>query len=382
MNTEGATEMTTPGSTLGELVAARRAKRAAADNAAQRQQAEREKMEERLSRETVRAWFDARPGLTAMLGLKRENNPTARVRHIRADHPEVTVTGAATLAGTTLAVSLEFDVVVFLDGTARLDSWVSIKMLWAERGLTRAEQHAINPNTSDEDALDALAGMAEKTVERAQDALQDEARAAAEKADALERGRRGAAVVKRVAQEYLDICRSHDAAVTAWAEEWAARWAPWSGWLVRYAPIGAPAGEGNIRSVLVLDELNDVIAESPGASVRAVSHDGTVRELVIGAFLDATPVEVKEYPQDRYNALYHRTLTAYTSDGRAVVVHVAPQVAESEAEPARLIWWRDYLNDRTGTDHGGYVAAREIVDTEVEVLAQRPGVQAYADAAL
>ena len=82
------------------------------------------------------------------------------------------------------------------------------------------------------------------------------------------------------------------------------------GWKVRYAPIGG--GEnGPVETVFVAGDIMPVIAQSPGASVQVVDAWGNAEERVIGAFLDATPVDFAEPRADRHMD-YHRPVTVPT----------------------------------------------------------------------
>lgn len=179
---------------------------------------------------------------------------------------------------------------------------------------------------------------------------------AEESAAKLAQGRRGAEALQAAAAAYLTVVAEHNEAAEAWAEREAARlWRPWSGWRVRYTPVGGCLREGNggdgdvsIQEAVILDDLADVVTESPGAAVRRVMVDGQVKNLVIGAFLDAEPVEFEEHKRVM---AYQRTFTALRVNGPSGVyetlcVHVPPAVKEEPAPSPKLTPWEGFVAAR------------------------------------
>jgi hypothetical protein len=63
-----------------------------------------------------------------------------------------------------------------------------------------------------------------------------------------------------------------------------------------------------VETVFIAGEIAHVIAQSPGAAVQVVEMWGDVEERVIGAFLDATPVDFDE-PRTDEHMKYHRCVT-------------------------------------------------------------------------
>ncbi len=235
-------------------------------------------------------------------------------------------------------------------------------------GLRFTLKDAANPNTSvswqfgpryDESREQVQARLAELGLDlldrirerRARDAAQEAQYRQRELARAaeLERGRKGAEVLQRVAREYAEILASQAAAAKAWAESESARlWRPWSGWLVRYVPVGQRVEaeeDAQIERVFVLDDVADIVAESPGASVRVVNGFGRVEDRIIGAFLDAEPVEFEAHDCEQGMA-YHRSVKA----GPDYVVNVHPQETREPAPPPHWIGWLDYLAGRLGQE--------------------------------
>lgn len=365
-------------STLDELVAARRREaQERATQAAAQDEATRQAREKRAL-DGARRWIEERPAFAAACGFVSGTATVKVAAQAREQRVEVDVRGRALLGGREVEANLGLK----LNGDTGQWWQRGARLYFAfddETAGTDIEEHV-----ADGEALRRAAAAADTLLERLAQVKERLAREAAGEAATLERGRRGAAVVKRLAQEHLDICRSRDAAVMAWAHEWAAQWKPWSGWLVRYAPIGAPAGEGNIETRLILDSLNDVVTESPGASVRAVEWDGTVREMVIGAFLDATPVEFEAHDLRR-GMEYHRQVRTYLLDGPAygepMVINVPPGAKWSPpAPPVKPPDWHDYVHERTGRD--GFGDAANLVDIDEETLAGWYRVQDFADVVL
>lgn len=137
-----------------------------------------------------------------------------------------------------------------------------------------------------------------------------------------------AAMLKRLAATHMRQAAEHDRAVRVWADGLTSLvWRPWGGWKVRYAPIGG--GEnGPVETVFIAGDILLLIAQSPGALVQVVDAWGDVEERVIGAFLDATPVDFAEPRTDRHMD-YHRPLTVPTFNDW-VVVNIPAVVTQAE----------------------------------------------------
>jgi hypothetical protein len=206
----------------------------------------------------------------------------------------------------------------------------------------------------------------------------------AEQAVTLARGRVGAAFLQRLAREYAEVAAKQAEAARLWAEAWTdALWQPWSGWLVRYAPVGAgnvdaqSCDNGLIQQVLVLDDLATVVAESPGAAVRAVSWAGRAYDLVIGAFLDAEPVEF-ETPRIEEELAYHAHSRVVTDSGW-YYVNTPPTATERPLAPPECMTWPEWLEARIGdATAANRWRPAEIAQADIEQMAGSAPVQALA----
>ncbi|MBV6425469.1 MAG: hypothetical protein NAOJABEB_03289 [Steroidobacteraceae bacterium] len=208
---------------------------------------------------------------------------------------------------------------------------------------------------------------------------------AAEKAEALERGRRGAEILLGWAREWNEISALQEEALRAWAEEWTDRlWHAWSVWRIRYVPVGKwPAsGEeefGLIEECHVLDDPDDIAASSPGARVQVVDWRGGVRERVIGAFLDA---ELVGYPlANLHEALPHHTSTTAWSQRGNWVVNVPAGEEQTPPWPPTGVSWVDFLESKgmavIGSEMG--LAPEQLARMSIDEIAMRYEVQQLAD---
>jgi hypothetical protein len=162
-------------------------------------------------------------------------------------------------------------------------------------------------------------------------------------------GRLGAEWLQSHARLYADLLAEQEQAARRWADEWTAQfWRPWSGWLVRYAPVmpslDAELADALIQKILILDELQSVIAQSPGASVQAVSLQGRLHEKVIGAFIDAEPVEFAEPSINGWRP-YHESYKALTHNG-SYNCNVPPGTPPPPPPPPYPPSWYDYLSEQ------------------------------------
>jgi len=218
----------------------------------------------------------------------------------------------------------------------------------------------------------------------------DEARKAREKAEREvreARGRRGAALLQRWATEYVALATTEEQSLEAWAVAETARlWQPWSGWRVRYAPVGLrtedeSAQEYFVQAVYILDDLAAVIAQSPGAVVRAIDpYTGTVEDKVIGAFLDAEPFEYSNPCTDSSLPL-HAVKTVWGLK-RAYVVNCPPGAPERPVAPPQTTAWSEFLAGKGVQDThwlGGMNQKHIADDLRYEEMIDFPAVQALAE---
>lgn len=290
-------------------------------------------------------------------------------------------------------------------GRVDLRSGPALVLLWAplDRGYPRVRIKLADEQTtlfgsrdlgnaeSDAAALAALGELALEVEEAVESARKREAEAEARReekrkqhAAALERGRKGAELLLRVAREHAEIQAAQREAAKAWAEEWTQRlWQPWSGWQVRYVPVGQRVEteeDAVVQTVVVLDDLAEIVAQSPGAAVRVVSPGGHVSERVIGAFLDATPVE-HDMPALASAEPFHRSYGGCFS----YFVNVPPTVQGEPERAPQCIGWFDYVAGRLGVLHAERLAYEmrlepaALAKMDVEQLADWWQVQELAE---
>lgn len=128
------------------------------------------------------------------------------------------------------------------------------------------------------------------------------------------------------------------AACQAWAEaETAKLWKPWELVKVRYVPLSMPVDFDYsyewVQEVAVLNDIADCVAV--GANLTEVKRrDGSVSEIVIGAFLDAHVISCDMASTTELLA-YHRHYSAggYVVNVPAAVVEQPAPAPEKPATP-------------------------------------------------
>lgn len=235
-----------------------------------------------------------------------------------------------------------------------------------------------------EQALEVMRRIEERRMRFAAEAEREE-RKEAERAVREERGQRGAALLQRWAEEYVALAAVEEQALEAWVVAETARlWQPWSGWRVRYAPVGLrtedeSAQEYFVQTVDILDELDAVIAQSPGANVRAINpYTGMVEEKVIGAFLDAEPFEFSK-PYTDVSLPLHAVKTVWGLE-RAYVVNRPPGTPERPVAPPRTTPWSEFLAGKGVQDiwlEG--MNPKSLVDGTDDYMIDSPAVQELAE---
>lgn len=111
---------------------------------------------------------------------------------------------------------------------------------------------------------------------------------------------------------YLAACRSLAETINRH------HFTPFTVYKVRYTPIGASAVDYDdeeraslmIEEIWTLDDGTYVAKNSPGATLRAISANGTIYRTVIGAFLDATTAAEETQPPaaDQKREFYQKVL--------------------------------------------------------------------------
>lgn len=149
---------------------------------------------------------------------------------------------------------------------------------------------------------------------------------------------------------------------------------------MRYTAIGG-GPSAPIQQVFVAGEISHVIAQSPGAAVEAVGEYGDIEERVIGAFLDASPVDWVT-PCTSEHLAYHRCVTAPYLNGWAVV-NIPPIMKEAELEAIRcteapvLLPWVDFLAEVVGAEAvvDAWISLPDVLESSEAQLAAHWWVQ-------
>ncbi len=242
----------------------------------------------------------------------------------------------------------------------------------------------------------AISTARERAVQR------EQAAAAAQAEDA-----RIEALVRRLAHVHVAEWQRYEGLCQAWAERETARlWQPWAAWRVRYAPdfqgmaaLALVASDEGAEAVGAVAEalIQEVVAqpvlladlESPfnprserseedldaldrfhsGMHLTTVlrgAGSGATGRLVIGAFVDATPI-IWELPEVNEGLAYHQTYWAGTW-----AVNVPALVAEKpEAGPRPTDGWRTRLTQAlAGAEASGWRLKDRLRDWDAEEWAQ------------
>ncbi len=306
---------------LATLVAERRAKYAAAQEAAE---AERQARREELRRQwpiRLAEWWQAW-GLREMFGpatVDESNRESVRLLSAAAVIDGIPVQG--------ILQAQEW-------GTS---TWVAC---WAETPLASPKESAWNSYMS----IDSDGRISDLTQLRSQLLVQVEDVIAKHQKMVEQKRKRG--LLRLRAQQYLLLERDHDAACREWAEKWSAQlYHPLELSEIRYVPIGRvqPGANDDVGELLgkliVLEDAAAIARLSPGVIVSSVGEDGVVTKRIVGAFLDGRTVATAVQPDITKRPKYRPHWKA----GRFYAWGTPGSDAEPQEDPPKLLWFADWL---------------------------------------